>query len=280
MQNLQFFIDQILKGRNIHISVLNLTGALNAPSTKLQFKNVIHSKRFCNIAKSTECGYRACLRCKLLANSKARSTKNSFVGQCIYGLYEGATPVIVDDTCVAIVYVGNAVVNEQKVKERIYKTCSHTKVNDSKLVAELENCEKITSAEELLQIAEIVSDYLKLLYRNTPKQTEERHWLVELMKNHAKQRFLEQITLKEIALTYQRNPKYLGRLFYKQTGVSFNQYCNTLGLEKAQTLLLQTDKKIIDIAMQCGFFNLTYFNRLFLKKYGVSPSKYREKHNQ
>ena len=276
MQSFQFFIDQLSKNRNVHISVLSLTGFLNTPSTKLQFQNVIHSKKFCNIAKSTESGYRACLRCKLLANTKARLTKTPFVGQCVYGLYEGAMPVVIDNVCVAIIYVGNAVADEQKVKERIYKTCKLSKVNACELIEQLENCEKVDSPNELLQIAEIVADYLKLLYKNTPKQTEETHWLVELMKNHASQKFLEQTTLKEIALTYQKNPKYLGRLFHKQTGVSFNEYCNMLCLEKAQKLLLQTDKKIIDIAMECGFFNLPYFNRLFLKKTGVSPLEYRK----
>lgn len=276
MQGFQFFIDQLSKGRNIHISVLNLSGILNTPSTKIQFQNVIHSKKFCNIAKSTECGYRACLRCKLLANTKAISGKVPFVGHCIYGLCEGAMPVVIDGVCVAIVYVGNAVNNEQQTIKRIYQTCKHTKVNADALIGELSACEKVADPVELQRIAEIVADYLKLLYKASPKQDKELHWLVEIMKKYAEQRFVERLTLKELALTYQKNTKYLGRLFHKQTGVSFNEYCNSLGLKRAQNLLLQTDKKVIDIAMDCGFFNLPYFNRLFRKKHGVAPLEYRK----
>ena len=71
MQNLQVMIDQLTKGRHLHISILDLTGILNNTMTEISFKNVIHSKRFCDIAKSTDKGYRTCLRCKMLANTKA-----------------------------------------------------------------------------------------------------------------------------------------------------------------------------------------------------------------
>lgn len=57
MQNLQVMIDQLTKGRHLHISILDLTGILNNTMTEISFKNVIHSKRFCDIAKSTDKGY-------------------------------------------------------------------------------------------------------------------------------------------------------------------------------------------------------------------------------
>ena len=78
MQNLQFLIDMLTKERKLHINILDLNGILNTPSTKIAFENVIHSKKFCDIAKSTENGYRLCLRCKKLANTKAVEHKKSF----------------------------------------------------------------------------------------------------------------------------------------------------------------------------------------------------------
>ncbi len=276
MQNLQVFINQLMKGRKIHISILDLTGVLNTISTTINFENIIHSKQFCNIAKSTDKGYHACLRCKLMANAKAIHDKKGYVGRCIYGLIEGVFPVIVDNTCVAIVYVGNAILCEKTSKNIIKTICKKTGVEEEKLYKQFDNCEKIEDGLELLEIAEIVADYLKILYKNSPKKNQELHWLVSLMKNHAEQCLLEPITLKEVALTYQRNAKYLGRLFLQEMGISFNDYCNNLRIGKAENLLIQTDKKIIDIAMLSGFFNVPYFNRIFYKKHGVSPSEYRK----
>ena len=50
-------------------------------------------------------------------------------------------------------------------------------------------------------------------------------------------------------------------------------------LEKAENLLINSDDKIINIAMDCGFNNISYFNRIFQKKHHVSPSKYRNTFN-
>ena len=52
MQSLQILIDSLTKFRKIHISILDLSGILDAAPLKIDFKNVIHSKMFCNIAKS------------------------------------------------------------------------------------------------------------------------------------------------------------------------------------------------------------------------------------
>jgi AraC-like DNA-binding protein len=51
-----------------------------------------------------------------------------------------------------------------------------------------------------------------------------------------------------------------------------------LRLEKAQTLLLEDSEgrlKISDIAMNCGFNELSYFHRCFRRRFGASPAKFR-----
>lgn len=77
MQKLQILIEMLTKGRKLHISIWDLSGILNTSSTKIDFQNVIHSKSFCNIAKSTEKGFRSCLHCKYLANTKAITSKKT-----------------------------------------------------------------------------------------------------------------------------------------------------------------------------------------------------------
>ena len=61
MQNLQVMIDQLTKERHLHISILDLTGILNNTMTEISFKNVIHSKRFCDIAKQTKVTVPVCV---------------------------------------------------------------------------------------------------------------------------------------------------------------------------------------------------------------------------
>ena len=274
MQKLQFLIDMLTNERKIHISILDLSGILNTQSTKIAFRNVIHSKTFCDIAKSTEKGYRSCLHCKNLANTKAVSSKKPFYGHCLYGIYEAVMPVIIGDTVSAIVYVGNAIVDIDHTKKRIEKTCHYTHVDKQKLYEQIEKCEHVDHINELVGISEIVCDYIKMLYQTESKESSQLHWLVSALKQHADQRYCFNPTLKELSVLYRKNEKYMGRLFIKEMHMSFHKYCLLLKLQKAEALLSGTNDKIIDIALECGFDNISYFNRAFKKQYGMSPSEY------
>lgn len=275
MQGLQKLIKHLEHGRNIHISVLDLGGMLELESTKIEFCNIIHSKRFCAIAKSTQRGYDTCLLCKKLANNKAIRTQIPFFGQCIYGIYEAAMPVITEGTVTAVVYVGNAILDEEKAMLRMKRTCAYTGVGIKDLSKEAEACERIESPDELYEIAEIVADYLSLLYSRRPRERADIPWPVSLMKVYADESFCDRITLSELAVTFNKNEKYIGRLFKKVMGLSFNEYCMDLRLKKARSLIVDTDKGILEIAMECGFNSISYFNRSFKEKYGCSPTKCR-----
>ena len=275
MQRLQILIDNLTKFRKIHISILDLSGILDAEILKIEFKNVIHSKKFCTLAKMTEKGYAECIRCKMLANQKAKKTKKAFFGHCAFGLCEAAVPVVIDGEVCAIVYVGNAIIDEEKTVFRVNKNCRLFGICPTLLLDELKECEPVSDFNELLEIGEIVKDYIKMLVSMKPKEKTEGHWLVSVMKKYAEEMFCEGVLLKEIAITYQKNEKYIGRLFKKETGVTFNEYCMNMRLEKAEEFLLEGNSKIIDIAMSCGFDNISYFNRVFQKKHGMSPRAYR-----
>ena len=274
MQNLQVLIDMLTKGRNLHISILDLNGILNTPSTGVCFENVIHSKKFCDIAKSTEKGYRACLHCKSLANTQAITLKKPFYGHCIYGIYEAAMPVIIGEKVAAIVYVGNAIVDIDHTKARIKKVCRHTGVDRKKLYEQTQNCEFSNTPDEFLRIAEIVCDYITMLYIKESKVSTSMHWLVLALKQYADCMYCSNPTLKDLSAIYHKNEKYMGRLFKTEMHISFHEYCLLLKLKKAESLLLGTTDKILDIALECGFDNISYFNKAFKKRYGMSPSEY------
>ena len=175
----------------------------------------------------------------------------------------------------AIVYVGNAIIDPQRTNGRIEKACRYSGVDQHKLQEETKKCEYMNNSEELFQIAEIVSDYIKLLYEATPKEAPQTHWLVSALKQHADRTYCYNPTLKELSVIYHKNEKYLGRLFKKETGMSFHQYCLAKRLQQAESLLLKDSNKIIDIALECGFNNISYFNRAFKAQYGVPPTEYK-----
>ena len=73
---------------------------------------------------------------------------------------------------------------------------------------------------------------------------------------------------------------YLSRKFKEETGLSVNSYIKKKRIELAQTLLLNSDDRIDDIATRCGFGSRSFFPTAFTKECGISPSQFRESHRR
>lgn len=83
------------------------------------------------------------------------------------------------------------------------------------------------------------------------------------------------ITVKDAAAICGFSPSHFMKLFKELTGKSFSQYVIDYRLEIAARQLIETTDKIIDLAENVGFHNVSYFTRAFHSKYGETPSAYR-----
>ena len=83
--------------------------------------------------------------------------------------------------------------------------------------------------------------------------------------------------LKSLPLNYD----YMRKLFKKQTGVTPHDYLNGMRMDLAQSLISckvanrYSDYTVAQLAEACGFSDPLYFSRLFKKKFGASPSEYK-----
>lgn len=84
------------------------------------------------------------------------------------------------------------------------------------------------------------------------------------------------ITLKDVADTVNMPEVSFSRFIKKRTGRTFIESLNDIRLGHATRLLINTTFTIAEISYLCGFNNLSYFNRLFKRKNGCTPSAYRE----
>lgn len=83
------------------------------------------------------------------------------------------------------------------------------------------------------------------------------------------------ITVKDAAAICGFSPSHFMKLFKELTRKSFSQYLIDYRLEIAAKQLVETTYKIIDLAENVGFHNVSYFSRAFHSKYGETPSAYR-----
>ena len=83
------------------------------------------------------------------------------------------------------------------------------------------------------------------------------------------------ISLKELSEHFHLSEKYISRYFKEHFHLTLSQYVNYLRLSHARHLLETTSLPITELALQCGFSNVSYFIRTFKKSFGMSPLKYR-----
>ncbi len=108
-----------------------------------------------------------------------------------------------------------------------------------------------------------------------PASSERRHRdLVETAKRLLAQRFLDRLTLDELAAGTGASAGHLARLFRRHAGMSIHQYLTELRLRETLELLAGTPASNTDVAAHLGFSHHSHFTAAFRRAFGVTPSAY------
>ena len=85
----------------------------------------------------------------------------------------------------------------------------------------------------------------------------------------------ERITLTSVAAALGYNEKYISRAINESAGFGFSTLLSTLRLEAAKYLLQNSQRTVVDIAIECGFGSERNFYRIFKELTGNTPNEYR-----
>ena len=88
----------------------------------------------------------------------------------------------------------------------------------------------------------------------------------------------EEITLKRLSDSLGYSEFYVSRRFKEISGMQFRDYLRYRRLAFALKDVRDTDKSLLDIALDYGFSSHEAFTRAFKEAYGITPSEYRQKH--
>lgn len=147
----------------------------------------------------------------------------------------------------------------------------------------IEALKKATSLDKLIKLIDILdhmthtSDF-KILnagtyYLQTQKEDNDR---INLIFNHVKDHFKEQISLEEVAgLATMTVPSFC-RYFKKISNKTFTQFVNEYRITHSLKLLAEQPLSISEICIDSGFNNFSYFNKTFKEHMQKSPSQYRK----
>jgi AraC-like DNA-binding protein len=118
----------------------------------------------------------------------------------------------------------------------------------------------------------IVSPYLNELEERTGAQVKK---MVEQAMVYLQNNYMKDISLDSCADHTGTNLYFLSKSFKQVTGKNFIDYLTEIRMEQAKELLRDTEQKINDVAESVGYQH-SYFNRIFKKQEGITPSQYRE----
>jgi AraC-like DNA-binding protein len=85
----------------------------------------------------------------------------------------------------------------------------------------------------------------------------------------------EELSIREAARLAAMTPNAFSRFFHRCTGRTFGDYVNDVRLAQACRRLIHDDSAISQIAAECGYANLSHFNRRFRASKGMSPRELR-----
>lgn len=83
----------------------------------------------------------------------------------------------------------------------------------------------------------------------------------------------EQFTLEELASSLYTNKTYLSTFIKDEYDMNFSGWVASLRIDEAKRIMMkEPEKRLQEVAFECGFSSLAYFSSVFSKSEGISPS--------
>lgn len=195
-----------------------------------------------------------------------RNAISRFIDDAYFRLkgLEGITPSYIQNVTIDLLF-------------HVISTVKSMKSNSDALINEFRDIFshvfEIKDADELnVWLKNTVNRYIDFVAAEQEKTSPIIRKVLDYIQNN----YSQDISLKTLSSEFNINALYLGQLFRKETGDSFTNYLNSVRIEKAKVLLLNTNYKANEISSQIGYVNPNYFYTLFKKMTGVSPSEFKK----
>ncbi len=168
---------------------------------------------------------------------------------------------------------------EKNYADRISQVYKEQKKLLMELLEEKEN-EEISESGVVSQVLEKQKDINTLIAevkRNDDIRKQEKREIGYEVDEYIKQHYKENISLKQISERFHVNNVYLGQLFKRRHNMLFKDYIYSLRINDAENYLLNTNKRVYQIAEELGFANVDAFISRFVQIKGITPNQYRIK---
>lgn len=138
----------------------------------------------------------------------------------------------------------------------------------------LQDVSRFNNIEEInLAVVKILENYLSLIQDNHMMKNRQA---MEWMKSYIRENYHKNLTLEDVSASAFLSPSYASRLFKENQNMTILEYITKVKLEQAKKLLRNPKYQIDDVAQMLGYYDASYFSKVFRRKIGMTPTQYRQ----
>lgn len=110
-----------------------------------------------------------------------------------------------------------------------------------------------------------------------PQKEPQLHPLVSAIRAYLESRVEETVHIEDLCCEFGCSRSYISKLFQQEMGISPAAYATRLKIDKAKTLIRETDLNFSQISARLDFENPQYFSRVFKRCTGMTPSEFKKR---
>ena len=134
--------------------------------------------------------------------------------------------------------------------------------------------EQLNSAWQLERVMELYTEILQDICIHIGRDGSDT--VIRRMYYYMEKNYGQDMKLESFARMFNYNANYLGQMFRREIGDSFNNILDSIRITNAKRLLKETDRKVYQISEEVGYKNIDYFYTKFKKYVGISPREYQK----
>lgn len=229
---------------------------------------------FCSQVQQTTQSRKRCVEADLKAFEKVRKTGEAYSYKCHCGLIEIVAPIYNFGILSGYVIMGQITDSRSSSEKEIFEKSQKYFKSREQLQYAVKNIPVIRQDElkSYVNILQMIAEYMTQTNRMAPKSKD----LASGIRKYIVNNFSNKISVEMMCELFGCSRTTLMNAFKERYSITIGEYINKCRLEKAEQMLLTTNRSVKNIAAECGFSDQNYFSKVFYRRFSCTPTKYRK----